>query len=119
LIKKTENRKLINNEDIELCFSISKAYEDIKNFSKAYEFLKIGNDLRKEKSKYKIDNDLNLINEIKYVFKDINLNNFSSIKNEKIIFVVGMPRSGTSLIEQIITSHSLCLVVENCLIWIY
>ena len=107
LIKKTDNRKLINNEDIELCFSISKAYEDIKNFSKAYEFLKIGNDLRKEKSKYKIDDDLKLINEIKYVFKDINLNNFSSIKNEKIIFVVGMPRSGTSLIEQIITSHSL------------
>lgn len=107
LIKKTENRKLTNNEDIELCFSISKAYEDIKNFSKAYEFLKIGNDLRKEKSKYKIDDDLNLISKIKHIFKDVNLNNFNSVKNEKIIFVVGMPRSGTSLIEQIITSHSL------------
>ena len=30
----------------------------------------------------------------------------SNIKEAEVIFILGMPRSGTSLIEQIITSHS-------------
>ena len=106
LIKNTENRELKNNEDIELCFSLSKAFEDIDKIDDGYKFLKIGNDLRKKKSKYDINNDLNLIKKIKELFKDLDLKKFSTNKKDKIIFVLGMPRSGTSLVEQIISSHS-------------
>lgn len=106
LIKKTQNKNLVNDEDIELCFSLSKAYEDIGNIHKAYDFLKIGNDLRKKKSKYNIQKDLDLIESIISTFKNLSLNEITSNNDTKIIFVLGMPRSGTSLIEQIITSHS-------------
>ena len=106
LIKKVENRQLKDEEDIELCFSLSKAKEDMSKINDAYKFLKIGNDLRKKKSKYNIENDLNLITEIKQLFKNINLEKFSYDNKDKIIFVLGMPRSGTSLVEQIISSHS-------------
>ncbi len=106
LIKKTEKRELIEDEDIELCFSLSKANEDINKINDAYKFLKIGNDLRKKKSEYNIDSDLKLIKKIKQLFKDLNLEKFSNNNPKKIIFVLGMPRSGTSLVEQIISSHS-------------
>lgn len=106
LIKKTEKRELIEDEDIELCFSLSKANEDISKINDAYKFLKIGNDLRKKKSEYNIDSDLKLIKKIKQLFKDLNLEKFSNNNPKKIIFVLGMPRSGTSLVEQIISSHS-------------
>jgi len=106
LIKKTEKRELIEDEDIELCFSLSKANEDINKINDAYKFLKIGNDLRKKKSEYNIDSDLKLIEKIKQLFKNLNLEKFSNNNPKKIIFVLGMPRSGTSLVEQIISSHS-------------
>ena len=106
LIKKTENRELIEDEDIELCFSLSKAKEDVGKIENAYKYLKIGNDLRKKKSKYNINNDINLIKKIKNLFTNLDLHQFSHDNPTKIIFVLGMPRSGTSLVEQIISSHS-------------
>ncbi len=106
LIKKTKNKELINDEDIELCFSLSKAKEDVNKINDAYKFLKIGNDLRKNKSKYNIKNDLDLIKNIQRLFKNISFEKFSYNIKDKIIFVLGMPRSGTSLVEQIISSHS-------------
>ena len=106
LIKRTEDKELTKDEDIELCFSLSKAKEDMNKINDAYKFLKIGNDLRKKKSKYDIKSDLDLIEDIKQLFKNINFEKFSYNTKDKIIFVLGMPRSGTSLVEQIISSHS-------------
>ena len=40
------------------------------------------------------------------IFKDIDLNkSHKSFFKKKIIFICGMPRSGTTLVEQIIASH--------------
>ena len=106
LIERTKDRKLTEDKDIDLCYSLSKANEDFKNISRSYEFLKIGNSLRKKRSNYNINDDINLIKDIKKFFENINLENISSSQNKKLIFVLGMPRSGTSLVEQIISSHS-------------
>ena len=43
---------------------------------------------------------------MKSIFKDIDLSiRHKSFSNKKIIFICGMPRSGTTLVEQIISSH--------------
>ena len=41
-------------------------------------------------------------------FEKLNIEKFlnSTISKKKIIFILGMPRSGTTLVEQIISSHS-------------
>lgn len=106
LLKKIESRELQEIEKIELYFSLSKANEDLNNISEAYKFLKKGNDLNKKKINYEINTDLKLIENIKNLFEKIDFKKFSNRNFDKIIFILGMPRSGTSLIEQIISSHS-------------
>ena len=106
LLEKIESSKLQEIEKIELYFSLSKANEDMNNISEAYKFLKKGNDLNKKKIKYEINTDLKLIENIKDLFEKIDFKKFSNKNSDKIIFILGMPRSGTSLIEQIISSHS-------------
>ena len=105
--------KLINNEDIddvqkiELYFALGKAYEDTKEYSKSFEYLKKGNKIKKTNLNYNIKNELDSFENIIDVFKEIdfkkNLNQNSNSK--KIIFICGMPRSGTTLVEQIISAH--------------
>ena len=52
--------------------------------------------------------EIELFQSIKESFKEIKFNKIStdSVSSKNIIFILGMPRSGTSLVEQIITSHS-------------
>ena len=46
------------------------------------------------------------MNDMKKSFEDIDLSiKHKNFSNKKIIFICGMPRSGTTLVEQIISSH--------------
>ena len=106
LIKKFGEIPTNSFEKVDLCFSLAKAEEDQKNYRAASEYLIKGNKLRKDLIKYDVQKDIELLENIKSKFLK-----FKSIKsdipgNEKVIFILGMPRSGTSLVEQIITSHS-------------
>ncbi len=108
-------KKLYEDRDIseqELCninFSLTKIYEDLKNYEKAYKHLNEGNKIQKNILNYQIEEDIDLFNQIENKFLKINKISYK-IQNKKNnvipIFVLGMPRSGTTLIEQIISSHS-------------
>jgi len=93
-----------------LSFTLAKMYEDLDKFEKSFRYLSEGNDLRKKLLKYSIDKDKKLFRQLKKGQPNI-LNNALEVKKEtkdlKPIFIVGMPRSGTTLVEQIISSHSM------------
>jgi tetratricopeptide (TPR) repeat protein len=105
---KLKDLELSNAQKYNLHFSIAKAYEDINNITKSYENLKLGNNLKKKSSTFKIELEIKLFNDIKKVFSKIDPTNVSknNQNNQNIIFILGMPRSGTTLTEQIISSHS-------------
>ncbi len=87
-----------------LYFALGKAYEDLKKFEKSFKFLKLANNIADKKFNYNIKNDEKLFLNIKELFK--NFNNKNKFNSErKTIFIIGMPRSGTTLAEQIISSH--------------
>ena len=91
----------------EICFALGKAFEDIKKYDKSFYFYNIGNDLRRKKIKFSIKEEKKKFDKIKKIF---NKNIFTSDDkklnlSEKPIFIVGMPRSGTTLVEQIISNH--------------
>ena len=90
-------------------FGLAKACEDLKDFEQAFVHYSEGNMLRKKRLNYKINKDIELFEQLKSSFISIkqNLVKPQAVSNHPMpIFIVGMPRSGTTLVEQIISSHS-------------
>jgi len=91
-------------------FALSKAYEDLKDFKTSASYLTIGNKLRKSvmKKKYNIENIKKHFSMLQNIFSHFSsqANNTFGSDSNKPIFIVGMPRSGTTLVEQIISSHA-------------
>ena len=105
--KKLIDLKLTDTEKINLLFALGKAYEDLKDYEKSFNYLKEGNFLKKKKSKYDIEKDTFFFQELKSFFGNIDFKKDNKLDTQKqIVFIVGMPRSGTSLVEQILSSHS-------------
>ncbi len=104
MLKKINDNDLNNLEKIHVYYGIHKAYEDIKDYKSAFKYLKIGNDLFKKETKYNFNQDEKRINNFIDFYKKYK-NVRTSGDHKSLIFIVGMPRSGSSLIEQILTSH--------------
>ena len=103
-----QNGALGTDNKIHLSFALAKAFEDLKDFPKAFHYLKVGNELRYRKHDYTIDSDEELINNIIETFsaEAIAGLDIHGEESNHPIFIVGMPRSGTTLVEKILASHS-------------
>ena len=101
------NKKNLNNSEvINLSFAIGSAYEKQKNYGVSFKYFNQGNNLKSSNIGYNLSDTIKLQKSIKNIFENIkDLNNKKNSSKEKIIFICGMPRSGTTLIEQIISSH--------------
>ena len=90
-------------------FGLADACENLGDFEKAFTHYSEGNELRKKLLDYDINQDVELFRQIKCSYPRIVKNSLEPdefSKNVMPIFIVGMPRSGTTLVEQIISSHS-------------
>ena len=98
----------INKEKkTEIAFAIGKAYNDIKDYNTAFNYYNEGNNLRKKQVFFSKEKEAEEFNLIKKTFNEKYLKKIDIKNNDSsIIFIVGMPRSGTTLVEQIISSHS-------------
>ena len=103
------------NEDISeeqrchINFGLAKACEDLGDFEQAFTHYSEGNVLRKKLLNYDINQDVKLFEQLKSSYPKIGKNSLEPDKLSKNfipIFIIGMPRSGTTLVEQIISSHS-------------
>jgi tetratricopeptide (TPR) repeat protein len=90
-------------------FGLAKACEDLGDFEQAFTHYNEGNALGKKLLNYDINHDVKLFKQIKFNYSRIVKDSLEpdKLSNNPIpIFIVGMPRSGTTLVEQIISSHS-------------
>jgi tetratricopeptide (TPR) repeat protein len=104
-----KRRDLSENDRCNLSFTLAKMYDDIDSPDQAFGHLSEGNALRKKLLKYSIKKDEKLFNKLKNVQPYLLNNSLDINKNSNEptpIFILGMPRSGTTLIEHIISSHS-------------
>ena len=107
MIEKITKLTLSDEKKIYLYFAIAKAFEDLKNFDKSFEYLEKGNQLQRANTLYNFENIKKLSENIKSFFLNHKFKNtLQEINTQKIIFIMGMPRSGTTLVEKIISSHS-------------
>ena len=107
MVERSKINNLNDNSKINLYFALGKAYEDIKNYEKSFSFIKKANDLTNSKFFYNTKDDDIFTEDLQKFFSKKDIINHVNTKNtDKIIFILGLPRSGTSLAEQIISSHS-------------
>jgi len=95
-------------EEVNLRFAIGKYYDDVEDFALAFQNFKRGNELLKAATKdYDRKERSRRIDEMIRVYSRDALSKMDGAgsSSAKPVFVVGMPRSGTSLAEQIIASH--------------
>ena len=108
ILKEIINKTEINNpEKSELAFALGKAYEDLNDYKKSFMYYDKGNKLRRKNVNFSINDTKSEFRDIKECFnKKFFDKNKEELNNDKTpIFIVGMPRSGTTLIEQIISNH--------------
>lgn len=92
-----------------LAFGLGKAYDDLALYQTAFGYFADGNRLKHQLDDYPPGHILRLIEAIRGMRYDFSPNQGPPDRpNDPIpIFLVGMPRSGTSLTEQILANHSM------------
>jgi len=101
-------QNLPQKDQVFLFFTAGKMQEEIGQTNLAFEYYSRGNRIRKALLKYDIKVDLTLFNQIKLAFSACSPLPLEAVHKIKTpVFIVGMPRSGTSLVEQILASHSM------------
>ena len=102
-----EIKRTDSNNKMELAFSLGKAYEDIKNFYESFKYYSEANAIYRKTLNFSIFEEEKNFKNIKSTYNKKLFERYNKTGNQKDspIFIVGMPRSGTTLIEQILASH--------------
>ncbi|MDA9291614.1 tetratricopeptide repeat protein, partial [bacterium] len=104
-----QDESLSDQDRCHLSFALAKMFEDIGNLGKAFVYLTKGNALRKKLLGYSIEQDKELFTQLK-IMKHALMKHALEPQHHAArivpIFILGMPRSGTTLVEQIVSAHS-------------
>jgi tetratricopeptide (TPR) repeat protein len=91
-----------------LCFALGKALEDQGSFADSFHYYELGNALKRAESRYRpeiIEN--NTRQQIEVCTPEFFASRRGAgVQSPDPIFIIGLPRSGSTLLEQILASHS-------------
>jgi tetratricopeptide (TPR) repeat protein len=92
---------------IHVHFALAKALEDAGDYDRSFEHLRVGNTLKRGQVGYDEIRGIGLLRRIAAVFDCALLDRFQGEGDPSTVpvFVLGMPRSGSTLIEQILAGH--------------
>ena len=93
--------------EVHVCYALAKELEDLGEPDRSFGYLKRGADKRRSFMRYDVQRDIDTMAAIEETFTAERLaaSNVGSENNEAI-FIVGMPRTGTTLVERVLGSHS-------------
>ena len=97
------------DEKIFMHFALGKAYEDRENFKKSFHHYNSGNSMKLKYTKFDIDDFVaDCDNQKEVCTKDLMDTKIDwGNKTNEPIFILGLPRVGSTLVEQILSSHSM------------
>jgi tetratricopeptide (TPR) repeat protein len=110
----TEIRNMMNKGNlpamgqVQLCFALAKELEDIGDHEKSFQSLKRGADTRRKHLSYRVEDDLDTMTRIAGTFDEefFSRADYIGYGSDTPLFIIGLPRSGTTLVDRIISSHS-------------
>ena len=101
-------RRLPPGHEISLRYALGKYHDDVEQYAEAFEHYRQANELTKRQgSTYDREKFSRRVDRILRTFDAAFVHGRASAgsDSERPVFIVGMPRSGTSLTEQILASH--------------
>jgi tetratricopeptide (TPR) repeat protein len=106
--KMLENESIPSSDRTNIHFTLGKIYDDLERYDEAFEQFDKGNELDNRAPPFDGEMHNQMLNRLIDIF---NPNFFArregfGSESQRPIFIVGMPRSGTTLMEQVIASHS-------------
>ena len=103
-----DNPQLSHMERVHLCFALGKAFEDREDFTRSFNYYQQGNQLKKAQSGYSAEKMTEeLVSQKTFFTRTVfEANSECGHAAADPIFIVGLPRSGSTLLEQILSSHS-------------
>ncbi|MEP2102385.1 MAG: sulfotransferase [Parasphingorhabdus sp.] len=103
-----QGNQLSYQNRIHICFALGKAYEDRKDYDTSFGYYQRGNELKRVQSRYDADQ---MTAELNSQIKACTPALFEQQSGKghdapDPIFILGLPRAGSTLLEQILASHS-------------
>lgn len=92
-----------------LGYALGKVYEEGGNYDKAFECLKLANTIKRASYDFTTDRSVRQFDKLISLYTKSLIDQMgpTGFHDKTPIFIVGMPRSGTSLVEQIVSGHPL------------
>ena len=101
------SKSSISLEDkIHICFALGRGYEDRGDAELSFHYYQLGNSLKKRTLQFDIRRTESALQAQKSAFAKKDFNKASGCQATDPIFIVGLPRAGSTLLEQILASHS-------------
>jgi tetratricopeptide (TPR) repeat protein len=106
--EQVEARRTAPADRYHLCFALGKALEDRGEYAESFRFYERGNALKKEQCRYRPDVlERTIGRQIELCTRDFFEQRLGwGATDPAPIFIVGLPRAGSTLLEQILASHS-------------
>jgi Flp pilus assembly protein TadD len=94
--------------EVMLCHALAKECEDLGDHARSFRYLARGAALRRKHLSYEVQRDIELIDELITQFprERLQADGLGSEDTVLPVFVLGLPRTGTTLVERILSSHS-------------
>ena len=91
----------------QICYALAKEYEDLGEHETSFGWLKRGADARRSVLQYRVEEDVAVMERLTTAFNESLINRGDTSCDEQgSLFVMGLPRSGTTLVDRILSSHS-------------
>ncbi|MCB1582689.1 MAG: sulfotransferase, partial [Xanthomonadales bacterium] len=87
-------------------YALAKELEDCEKYDQSFKARATGAELFRSSFQYDVQSDIDFMQQIQIKYTEQFINQKSTNTSDRPIFIVGLPRSGTTLLDRIITSHS-------------
>jgi tetratricopeptide (TPR) repeat protein len=107
--KQAARADLADEDRLHLHYALGKAFEDAEDFEASFEHYRTGAAIRRKQIDYSAADTTALVARAKALFTPAFFAERTGVGCDDAapIFVVGLPRSGSTLVEQILASHSM------------
>lgn len=107
LQKLSDNPRMSVNSRAKIYFALAKELEDCQHYAKSFKARKKGADLYRSGFQYDVNEDLSFMRQLRHSYNtSFIFDKPDNTLGQQAIFIVGLPRSGTTLLDRIISSHS-------------